>query len=370
MEGLRESAKYDVILSFCKLKSVSLLCAQETKAESSHFFIKNGWEILMSGLPTDRHHGVGFFVSPQLRLHVTNFIPHSPRIAEITLHTLPRPVTFLNVYAPSMVEDPEKDRDRKAEFWTMLEEIVASHANMDHLSIVGDLNARLDSALDKDKAHIGPTVVGQHISVPDLDRDNAVYLLDFLQANHFTLPQTFIDLPFKKRVTYKEMQCSDPMITHENVQDWTTLDYVAIPPKINDVLTISGSIFQQLINSRHLPLSMHLRTKFLSISSDKTPPKRDFRSLASFYDQIQSALLSKTDNSLDFSSPSSKTLIAYTDGSCPNNRAVSFDNPAGWGFAVTLGYPLDEHPPASAEWIGSWGPVRSEPQSIEGLSVQ
>ena len=103
LEGLRESAKYDAILSFCKLKSVSLLCAQETKAESSHFFIKNGWEILMSGLPTDRHHGVGFFVSPQLRLHVTNFIPHSPRIAEITLHTLPHPV-FLNVYAPSMVQ--------------------------------------------------------------------------------------------------------------------------------------------------------------------------------------------------------------------------------------------------------------------------
>ena len=125
-------------------------------------------------------------------------------------------------------------------------------------------------------------MVGQRISVPDLDTDNAVYLLDCLQANHFILPQTFADLPCKKRVTYKEMQCSDPMLARENVQDWTTLDYVAVPPKINDVLTISGSIFQQLINSRHLPLSMHLRTKFLPISSEKTPPKRDFRSLASF----------------------------------------------------------------------------------------
>ena len=247
-----------------------------------------------------------------------------------------------------MVEDPEKDRERKSEFWTMLEEIVASHSNMDHLIVVGDLNARLDSALDKDHDHIGPTVVGQRISVPDLDRDNAVFLLDFLQANHFILPQTFVDLPFKKRVTYKEMQCSDPMISVENVQDWTTLDYVAVPPKIKEVLTISGPIFQQLINSRHLPLSMHLRTKFLPISSEKTPPKRDFRSLSSFYDQIQTALLSKTANSLDFSSPPTKTLIAYTDGSCPNNRAVSFDNPAGWGFAVTLGHLSDQHPPASA----------------------
>ena len=144
---------------------------------------------------------------------------------------------------------------------------------------------------------------------------------------------------------------------------------MAVPPKISEVLTISGSIFQQLINSRHLPLSMHLRTKFLPISSDKTPPKRDFRSLSSFYDKIQTALLSKTANALDFSSPPTKTLIAYTDGSCPNNRAVSFDNPAGRGFAVTLGHPSDHHPPASAEWVGSYGPVKSEPQSVEVLSV-
>ena len=97
----------------------------------------------MSGLPADRHHGVGFFVSPQLRLHVTNFISHSPRIAEITLHTLPHPVTILNVYAPSMVDDPEKDRDREADFWTMLEEIVASQSNLDHLIVLGHLNASL-----------------------------------------------------------------------------------------------------------------------------------------------------------------------------------------------------------------------------------
>ena len=55
-------------------------------------------------------------------------------------------------------------------------------------------------------------MVGQRISIPDADRDNAVYLLAFLQATNFVLPQTFVDLPFKKKVTYKEMQCSDPLI--------------------------------------------------------------------------------------------------------------------------------------------------------------
>ena len=369
VEGLRESTKYDAILSFCKLKSVSILCAQETKAESSHFFVKNGWEILMSGLPSDKHHGVGFFVSPHLRVHTSNFIPHSPRIAEITIHTLPHPITVLNVYAPSMVEDPDKDRERKAEFWTQLEEIVASHSNIDHLMLVGDFNARLDSALDRDQLNIGPAVIGQRISVPDIERDNAVYFLDFLQANNFSLPQTYSDLAFKKKVSYKEMSCTDPLISGQNIQDWTVLDYAAVPPKIKAVLTFSGNLFQQLINSRHLPLSFHIRTKFLPIAHAKLPPKKDFRSLASYYDRIESALLDKADNSFAFTSPPANTLVAYTDGSCPNNRVVSFDNPAGWGFVYTLGHTGANHPPAAADWTGSWGPVKSEPQSIEGLSV-
>ena len=148
------------------------------------------------------------------------------------------------------------------------------------------------------------------------------------------------------------MQCSDPLISQESVQDWTALDYVAVPPKIQEVLTVSGSIFQELVNSRHLPLSIHLRTKFLAIRQDQAPPKRDFRLLASFYDKVESTLLAKTDNTFDFPSPSTRTLIAYTDGSCPNNRAVSYHNPAGWGFAVTFGYSEDERPPVPAEWTG------------------
>ena len=47
-----------------------------------------------------------------------------------------------------MVDDPEQDRDRKTDFWTMLEEIVASHSNLDHLLILGDLTARLSLELD------------------------------------------------------------------------------------------------------------------------------------------------------------------------------------------------------------------------------
>ena len=62
-----------------------------------------------------------------------------------------------------------------------------------------------------------------------------------------------------------------------------------------------------------------------------------------------------------FDHPPSTTIIAYTDGSCPNNRTVSFDNPAGWGFALTSGSSLPTHPPVDSTWLQSWGKVRSTP---------
>ena len=105
-EGIREAAEYDSILFYCWQKGVSILCAQEFKSESSLTFVKNRWDILLSGLPNEKYHGVGFFLSPQMRLHITDFMPHSPRMREITLLTLPYKITLLNVYVPSMVEDP------------------------------------------------------------------------------------------------------------------------------------------------------------------------------------------------------------------------------------------------------------------------
>ena len=100
VEGLRETSKYDQILSFFRQKKVSRLCAQETKAESFHTFCKSGWEILMSGLPSDKHHGVGFFVSPQLRSYVSDFF-----LTPLGLQKLP--LIRFHTKSPSLMSTPQ-----------------------------------------------------------------------------------------------------------------------------------------------------------------------------------------------------------------------------------------------------------------------
>ena len=133
VEGLRETAKYDQIISFLNSKQIHLLAVQETKCGSVSAFCKSGWEILHSGSSNSKHHGVGFFVFPSLRLHAHKFLAHSPRISEITLQTNPRPITVFSIYAPSTVVDSTEDQARKEHFWSQLDSIISDHCNSSHL---------------------------------------------------------------------------------------------------------------------------------------------------------------------------------------------------------------------------------------------
>ena len=223
----------------------------------------------------------GFFVSPSLRSRVRDFKPHSSRICEITLDTLPHPITVVNIYAPSTVETPEIDRERKSQFWEELEDLLLNHPNSSHTLILGDCNARLDPNIDPTQTHVGPHVVGRRQTIPDTERDNALLFIDLLESHGLEAPQTFCSLPFKQRVSYKEMTCQDPLIEHTDVADWTTLDYALAPPNFRDAFTFEGSKFQQLVNSRHLPLIFSLKTRFIPSPPNADISKRDYTQLSS-----------------------------------------------------------------------------------------
>ena len=332
VEGLKETAKYDSVLRFCSSNKISLLCAQETKVESSHTFVKNGWEILMSGLPSSKHHGVGFFVSPALRSHVKDFKPHSPRICEITLATLPHPITIPNIYAPSTVETPETDRQQKSQFWTDLEDLMLNLPNPSHVILVGDCNSRVDANIDPTYTQVGPNVIGRRQTIPEPERDNAVHLLDFLEAHGCYFPQTFSDIPHRKRVTYKEMTCADHSLCTEDVHQWTALDYLIVPQSLRQTVMFTGSIFQQFINTRHLPLVFTAQTQHLQKPPAARRNRYDYTQLSTFYNQTEASLLAMTNNEFPPSNPTGPRILAYTDGSCPNNQIVSFDNPFRVGF--------------------------------------
>ena len=362
VEGLREVAKYDQVLSFLRHRNIHLLAVQETKSDSINTFNKSGWEILHSGASNAKHHGVGFFVSPSLRPHVHSFLAHSPRICEITVRTNPHPITVFSIYAPSTVEDSSEDVARKEFFWSQLDGIITDHKNSSHVVILGDFNSRLDSCIDPDQDHIGPHVWGKRQSIEDTDRDNALHLLHLLQSHLLLLPQTFVDVPNARKVTYKEMTTTTDVLEDFEVTDWTTLDYCATSHPIFPDITFKGSIFQQLVNTRHLPLLFTFRSTFSARLPLQAEPKLDYAKTSQFYGALEADLLASTGNNICSSPTTTEVLVAYTDGSCPNNRAVGPDNPAGWGFALYTSHtPFTSHIPVDEHWSSSYGRVKNTP---------
>ena len=122
-------AKYDQLIVWTDKLQIHLMAVQETKSDSSYMFRKSGWEILQSSTPSGKHHGVGFFVCPKLRPHVSNFLAHSPRICEVTLNVHPHPVKIFSIYAPSTVEDSQEHVERKFDFWECLDSIIDDTKN-------------------------------------------------------------------------------------------------------------------------------------------------------------------------------------------------------------------------------------------------
>ena len=102
VERLKETAKSDSIIQFCSQHRISLLRAQETKVESS----------LMSYAPPNIMAWASSFLPPfGLMSPALSHIP--PRICELTIATLPHPITIINIYAPSTVDTPETDREQE-----------------------------------------------------------------------------------------------------------------------------------------------------------------------------------------------------------------------------------------------------------------
>ena len=216
------------------------------------------------------------------RPHVKNFLAHSPRICELTVCTNPHPITIFSIYAPSQVEDANEDQSRKESFWSQLDNLITEHANSSRILLLGALNARLDEQLDPEQDFIGPNVWGKRQSIDDPLRDNAVCLLDFLQAHLLILSQTFSSLPSDKLVTYKEMTTTTHLLENFEVTDWTALDYAACTHPAHVDLTFKGSIFQQLINTWHLPLYFTYRTSFSPLTKTSTAPKLDYSLFLNF----------------------------------------------------------------------------------------
>ena len=211
-------------------------------------------------------------------------------------------------------------------------------------------------------ATIADHVFGASDKVSQIQIGITLFLMEFLQSHLLIIPQTFSDLPPSRLISYKEMTSATDFLEDFTVSDWTTLDYASVSHPVFCDFTFKGSQFQQLINSRHLPLFFSYSSSFNPTQSSKSDPKLDFSQTSDFYSAVETSLLSSIGNSTCSLPATDSTLVAYTDGSCPNNRTVGPDNPAGWGFALYVSSsPFSGHVQVDSHWVCSHGQVKNSP---------
>ena len=78
------------------------------------------------------------------------------------------------------------------------------------------------------------------------------------------------------------MTCADHSLLTEDVHQWTTLDYLIVPQALRQTITFTGSIFQQLINTRHLPLVFTSQTQHLQKPPAARWNRYDYTQLSTF----------------------------------------------------------------------------------------
>ena len=96
---------------------------------------------------------------------------------------------------------------------------------------------------------LGPRFGAEDKQQKNCDRDNALYLMIFLQSHLFLLPQICSSVPHRLKDTYKEMSSITDTLDDLDVRNWTNLDYAAVTHRVYSDISFQGSIFQTLVNS-------------------------------------------------------------------------------------------------------------------------
>ena len=145
-----------------------------------------------------------------------------------------------------------------------------------------------------------------------------------------------------------------------DVHNLTTSDSAAATHPAYADITFQGSICQQLINTRHLPLVVKFETSFNHQPRKSTSPPLDYSQTSCFCSAVESELLASTGIILFWITTASSTLVACTDGSCPNNRTVGLITlrvgVLHYTLAILLLRPISRSP-----LIGSFLTVWSKP---------
>ena len=218
------------------------------------------------------HHGVGFVIDPKLVDHVKDCIPHNSRFIELLLANHGPDICLVNHHAPHSGRSLEENMQH----WDMLQDIVNARGKHLPTFILGDTNARLHGSTSQVEDQVmGRYTFGygsQHVpDLPEEQRDNRQFLIDFCITNEYAIMNTFFPKPDHKKCTYKDVT-TDGFKSPWTPDRFAQIDFVLAPNTFRNSITDVESRPDIAINSDHAIVTAAVRLKLKAQALRKKDP--------------------------------------------------------------------------------------------------
>ena len=289
VRSIRKAGMHKQVERYMEDRNIAILCLQETKVALTTQYVVGDLTYVMHGHGGDQieHAGVGMVIRKDLKPFVTGFtLDIGGRVMTVGLDLAPRMLTLVSAYMP---HNSRTDLER-AQYFELLEDVVAVAAKKGPVMVLGDLNARIHGRLRGEEDMIGPHTWG--LGVGRLVRPEALnavltnreLLLTVCESNDMKVMNTWFKKPPARKVTYMSPgverlpapgQPWDPL-------DYAELDLCLVPDRWKGMVKDVESVTWASLNTDHFPLEVTVKLRLAAKAKDRgegVPVKYQFTRL-------------------------------------------------------------------------------------------
>ena len=183
------TGKLDIVKTEMKLLKIDILGISELHWAGSGYFNSDDYTVYYSGNENIRRNGVAFIANKKIATAVQGFSTINDRIISIRIDGKPRPLTILQVYAPT-TDAKQEDIEK---LYTNLQQAIDQIPAKNTIYITGDFNAKVGAGED-------PPVVGKF----GLGKRNETgdRLIQCCQENRLLIANTRFEQPKRRLYTW------------------------------------------------------------------------------------------------------------------------------------------------------------------------
>ena len=247
VRSLYQTGKPDNVIAEAKRLKIDVLGLSEVRWCGRDRIRKDKYKLIYSG--GDRHeYGVGVLIRKNLSGMVTEVLPLSDRVIAICLNAKPKPITVIQVYAPtSESEDEEIER-----VYEDIEKAIKKIGKSNLVFVIGDFNAKVGRNTSGSSV-VGPFGLG-------LQNEQSAHLVEFSDKNNMVICNTWFQHHVRKQYTWRS----------PGDQTRNQIDYIMVNARYRNTIVNCRALTSADCNSDHQLLAARCR---LRLKNYKYPKK-------------------------------------------------------------------------------------------------